>query len=300
MAKGSSSSQSVMLAGYWYAALAAILWSFMGPLSKICYSSGVTALEIAFWRAVLGGICFFIQMGIQGGLRIPLRDASIFFLFGAVAISVLFGTLQVSIQQSGAAMALMLLYTAPVWVALASRMVFHEEISRPKIAAVCVALGGATLVCFSGGSLPKEASVPGILCGLFSGMAYASQFPFYIWWKNRYPISTIYTYMLLGGSLILLPFVDFADGKSWAAWGSLLTLGVVTNYCAYIALALSLQRISQVQTAVIGNIEPILATFWVWMFFGENFTTSGWVGCVFILGAVLLLTLERRRHPKTL
>lgn len=280
--------------GYLYATSAAILWAFIGPLSKICLAHGVAPIETAFWRALLGGLCFLAQTAMHGGMRIPWRHAGIFFLFGGWGIGVLFGALQVSIQQSGAAMAMVLMYTAPAWVAIASRFFFKETITRPKLLAIAIALAGTSLICFSGGSLPEEYSVLGIVCGLASGLAFASHFPFYTWWKHTYSIGTIYTYMLLGGAAFLLPFADFMPAKPMAAWGSLLALGFLTNYVAYVALAKSLQIISQVQAAVIGNIEPILATLLVWMFFEENFTVYGWIGCGLVIGAVFLLTIEKK------
>jgi DME family drug/metabolite transporter len=287
-------SRSRVISGFAYAALAAVLWSFIGPFSKGALASGVAPIETAFWRALIGALCFAAHTACFDSLRIRRRDAAIFFLFGGWGIGVFFGVLQVSIHLSGAAMAMVLMYTAPVWVAVASRCLFHEAISRQKLMAIYLALAGAALICFSGGSLPEEYSLPGIACGLLSGLAYASHFPFYTWWKPRYSTGVIYTYLLIGGAAFLLPFSRFSLGKPWEAWGNLLALGVLTTYAAYVALGLSLQRISQIQSAVVGNIEPILATLWVWMFFGENFTALGWLGCGLVIGAVFLLTIERK------
>ena len=280
--------------GFLYATLAAVLWSLIGPFSKECLGAGVSPLETAFWRALVGGLCFVAQAALSGCLRIPPRDAIIFSLFGGWGIGVLFGALQAAIQLSGAAMAMVLMYTAPAWVAVVSRFWFHEAITRQKRMALFIALAGTALICFSGGSLQNGHSFMGIACGLLSGLAYASHFPFYTYWKKRYSISTIYAFMLLGGAVCLFPFAVFTSDKSWEIWGWLTSLGVLTNYLAYIALALSLQRISQIQAAVIGNIEPLLATLWVWIFFGENFTASGWAGCILIIGSVFLLTIERK------
>ena len=148
-------------------------------------------------------------------------------------------------------------------------------------------------MCFSGGSLNAEPSVLGIVCGLISGLCYASHFPFYVWWQPRYSTATLYAYMLLGGALALLPFVAFAPTRSWTAWANLLALGVVTNYGAYLAYGRSLQLISQVKAAIIGNIEPVLATFWVWLFWHENFSAYGWAGSALVISAVFLLTADR-------
>ena len=86
--------------------------------------------------------------------------------------------------------------------------------------------------------------------------------------------------MLLGGALALFPFVDFAPTRSWTAWANL-------------AYGRSLQSINQVKAAIIGNIEPVLATFWVWLFWNENFSAYGWAGSALVISAVFLLTADR-------
>ena len=121
------------MTGYLYVLAAAVLWSLIGPFSKICMEEGLAPLEVAFWRALLGGICFFAQTGICGGARIPVKHALFFCLFGVLSISVFFSSLQISIQLSGAAMAMVLLYTAPAWVAVFSRILFHESLDRKSV-----------------------------------------------------------------------------------------------------------------------------------------------------------------------
>ena len=99
--------------------------------------------------------------------------------------------------------------------------------------------------------------------------------------------------MLFGGAVSLFPFVSFAPDKTSITWGWLLALAFLTTYIAYIVFAEGLKRISQIHAAVIGNIEPLLATLWVWVFFDENFSSAGWLGCVLIVGAVFVLAVRR-------
>lgn len=289
----STSRFSSPASGYLYVLAAAWLWSLIGPFSKICLAEGLAPLEVAFWRAVFGGVCFFAQTGFCGDLRIPCRHAVVFCAFGVLGISLFFTTLQISIQLSGAATAMVLMYTAPAWVAVFSRWLFHEGFSYHKTAALGIAMAGTALVCFSGGSLKAAPSVPGIVCGLASGICYAAHFPFYVWWKSRYSTATLYAYMLLGGAVALYPFVEFSPHYSRHAWASLLALGVVTNYAAYLAYGQSLKLLSPVRVAIIGNMEPVMATLWVWMFWQENFSLYGWVGSILVFSAVFLLTTER-------
>lgn len=281
--------------GYAWAATAAVLWSFIGPFSKGALEAGIPPLEIAFWRALVGCLCFSVHAALTGGLRIPLRDAAVFCGFGVWGCAILFASLQTSIQLSGAATAMVLLYTAPAWVAVGSRFLFGETITGRKLAGIGVALAGALLIGVSGGSLPEEFSLLGIVCGFIAGMAYASHFPFFVWAGARYETATIYAYMLLGGTVCLYPFVTFAPDKPVEGWGYMLLLGVLTNYIAYVALAKSLRLISQIEAAVIGNIEPVLATLWVWLFYGENFSVYGWIGCGLVIGAVFILTMPGKK-----
>lgn len=283
-------------AGYGLALLAAVLWSAIGPLSKMCQAEGLSPLDIAFWRAALGGLCFAAQSACLRQLRLPPAHALLFALFGMAGVGAFFSVLQVAILKSGAAVSMVLMYTAPVWVALFARLLFHEAVSRYRLGCILVALAGTGLVCLSGGSLPASFSALGIVCGLASGFCYALHFPFFVWWKERYSTAVIYTYMLLGGALSLLPFAHILEGApaGWEVWTLLLLLGVGTNYAAYYAYGQSLRLIPQVPAAVIGNVEPLLATFWVWQFWGEDFSLSGWAGSVCILTAVLCITLEPR------
>lgn len=132
---------------------------------------------------------------------------------------------------------MVLMYTAPAWVALASRFLFHESISRRKLAGIGIALVGAMLIGLSGGSLPTEFSSLGIACGFISGLAYASHFPFLAWFNTRYSTATIYTYMLLGGGIFMLPFASFPRDAPADGWWCLLALSLLTTYAAYVALA---------------------------------------------------------------
>lgn len=281
--------------GFALAAGAAVLWSFIGPFSKELLVLGVSPLETAFWRAFLGGICFAVHAAFFRKLRVPVRDAAIFFLFGGFGVGLLFGALQTSIQLSGAATAMVLMYTAPAWVAVFSCLFFKETLSGAKISALCIALIGVALVCLSGGSISSDYSMMGILCGLLSGIAYAAHFPFYAWWGKRYSIGTIYAYMQLGGAVFLLPFVSFDFAPLWGGdiWLSLLLMTFFTNYLAYLIFAASLKRITQIQSAIVGNIEPMLAALWSYLYYNENFTSAGWAGCALILVAVFLLTTKR-------
>ena len=284
--------------GFFYAALAAALWSLITPASRLLFAMNCPPLETAFWRTCIGGICFAAFAAWRGELKIPLKDAAGLIVYGGVLGLVLFGSFQYSISYSGGATAVVLLYTAPAWVAVLSRIFFSEAISYTKLAAIGIAMGGVVMVSMAGGSMGGDVSVIGIACGLVSGFSYACFFPFTYYYSRRYSPQTIYCYAFLSTTLLFLPFTpDITFDKPALLWGILLAMGFFTSFLAYITLALSLRHISQVQSAVVGNVEPVLGCFWVWLFFQENFSPAGWIGCLFIMLAVFILTLEKKPAP---
>ena len=279
--------------GYVWILLAALLWSLLGVVSKFCLHAGVLPLETAFWRAGIGCVFFLAHAGLTDGLRIPLRHALIFVLFGGWGVGVFFGAMQMAIKLSGGATAVVLLYTAPVWVAVFSRFLFGERITKRKALAVGIALCGTALVCFSGGSLPGQASLEGITFGLLSGLCYATHYPFYRWWQSRYSTASIYGYMLLGGVAALGFGGPISINHAPDTWGWLFALGLLTCYMAYICYGQGLKRISLVRAAVTCHLEPVLGTLWVWLFWNECFSAAGWFGGALVLGAVCLLTTDK-------
>ena len=282
-----------MLNGYLWILLAALLWSLLGAVSKICQFAGVLPLETAFWRAGIGCAFFLAHAAVTGGLCIRLKHILIFMLFGAWGVGVFFGAMQMAIKLSGGATAVVLLYTAPVWVAVFSRCMFGERITKRKALAVGIALCGTALVCFSGGSLPGQASLTGIACGLLAGLCYATHYPFYRWWQSRYSTASIYGFMLLGGVAALGFGGPVTVNHAPSTWGWLFALGLLTCYLAYICYGQGLKRISLVRAAVTCHLEPVLGTLWVWLFWNESFSAAGWLGGALVLGAVLLLTTDK-------
>ena len=280
--------------GYGYALLAAGLWGLLGPISKLCLAEGTDPLEVAFWRVFIGGLCFAAHGLFRRELAVRPAHGVTFCLFGVVGVSLFFGSYQVAVRESGAALAVVLLYTAPAWVAVFSRVLFGEALTGRKLAALAVAMGGTTLVCLSGGSLGGAPSWLGIGCGLAAGFFYSTHYPFYNWWQDRYSTATLYTYMLLAGALALMPFVSFAPHNTPLTRAGFVFLGVFCTYGAYLAYGAGLRRISPVRAAVVSNLEPVVGTLLAWAWWHESFSPLGWTGGVLVLAAVFILTTDRR------
>ena len=282
--------------GTTYCVLAALAWALIGPVSRVCFAEGMEPVSVAFWRMVISGLCFAVHAMLSGGLRPRPRDLVCMALFGAVNVTTVILSLQISIQKSGSALAIILMFTAPAWVALFSRILFRERVSPARLAALLLAMLGTCLVCLSGGSMGGEVSYLGLGCGLFCGFSYAFQFLFFAWWKERYTTQALFAMTFLPAAIVLSFFTDIrADVQtvSLTAGAAILVLGVLATYVAYYWYGQSMRFLSPVQAAIIGNLEPVVGTWLSWWLWSEDFSLTGWVGCAFVIASVLMLALRK-------
>lgn len=284
------------LRGYLLVLCAALLWALIGPVSKGIFAQGVSPLEAAFWRSLIGWGLFAADALVRGSVRARTRDLPALALFGLVGVSLFYGSYLLSIDLVGAALAAVLLYTAPAWVAVLSRLVLAEPLDAGKLGAVAATVAGVACVSFTGGGSVRL-SVPGILLGLTAGFTYALYYIFGKKYLHRYPTSTIFLYALPVGALGLLPFVTFAP-KNAAAWGLLLLLSATTTYGAYSIYYAGLKRLEATRAAVVATLEPALSAVLAWWWWDEHFGLAGYLGSALILSAVLFMVLQGAK-PRT-
>lgn len=277
----------------------ALLWSFIGILSKYCLQEGITPLQCALSRSLFGFVAFFIHCHICHNIKIPVKDSVFMMLFGAWGIGVYYSCAQLTIHLAGAAMDIILQYTAPFWVAIFARVFFNDYLTKQKLISICLACLGTIFIVLSGGSLPTETPILGICTGLITGLCYASHYPFTKIWQKKYSSAIIFNHMLAGGSLALfvvtLSTSTITLNLSYGACLCLACLGIVCTYLAFITYGYALKRISIVQAVIITELEPVLSMLWVWLIFSESFKPLGWVGSCLIILAVLLLVVWREK-----
>ncbi|UZP68840.1 DMT family transporter [Desulfovibrio mangrovi] len=279
------------LAGYAFVLLAAAMWALLGPVAKFGLAAGMEPLELAFWRAAMGSLLFGIHARRTNMVRVRGKDVPVFLIFGLVGVALFFGSYQLAVQGAGAALASILLYTAPAWVAVLSFIFFHEPLTRLKTLALALAMCGAGLVCLSGG-IGNTVSMAGILFGLLSGFTYSLHYIFGKAYLRSYSSVSLYMWSLPAGAVALLPWVRFT---AVSATGVIVifVLGVVCTYGAYYAYCEGLKRLEATRVAVIANAEPVLAALLALWWWDELLSPSGYMGGALVLVAVILIVFDK-------
>ncbi len=277
--------------GYLYIFLAAGLWAFIGPLGKMAFQEGVSPLEVAFWRATLAWLCFAMQAAIQSKAHVAVRDLPKLALFGFLCVTLFFGSYQLAVEKGGAALASVLLYTAPAWVIFLSRIILKEALTGMKLAALCLTLVGVSLISMSQGSFSFSLDGEGgaaILFGLLAGFCYSLYYIFGKQFSDKYSASVLFLYILPFGALCLVPFITFVE-KNATAWFALGLIALFSTYGAYHFYYAGLKVIEAGRASIIATAEPVLAALVAWCWWGEIFSATGYVGSGFILTAVILM-----------
>ena len=269
-------------------------------LAAVFYSIGGLCIKVIPWggMAINGGRTA-IALVVIGGYLLAIRHRprlNRWVILGALCVCSTNILFSVANKMTTAANAIVLQFTAPIFVMLLSALFFRRRPARLDLAACAVVLGGIVL-CFadslSGGGLAGD------VLALLSGLTYAGVFL-----MNDMPDSDAISSVFWGdviSAVVGLPFVALETDFSLVPMVSLLVLGVFQVAVAYILLTVGLKTTPAVTASLVSGIEPVLNPILVAVFYQEHMGALSLVGAaVVILGVVGYNVLrgiqERRAH----
>jgi DME family drug/metabolite transporter len=274
--------------GYLYVAIAAVLWGLLGPVTRIALEQGMDAVEVAVWRALLAAGLFAVHAAVIRRVRLERRDVPSVLAFGVVGVAGLLACYSRAVEAGGAALAAILLYTAPVWVAVLSALFLGERMTGRKLLALGVATAGVAGIAASSGGGGIRLTPAALAWGLASGFAYALYYLFGKRYFDKYSTATIFVYALPVGALTMLPMAQFTH-KTPAAWGALVFLSVVSTYLAYLFYSAGLRRVEATRASTVATVEPVVAAIAALVMWDERLSPAGYACAAVVLLGVLLM-----------
>lgn len=287
--------------GYAQVMGAASLWATLGLFyTGFIDVYGVPPLGVAFYRAFLGFAVLLLILTIvrPAWLRIAARDLPFFALFGLMGVAVFYITYVYAIHLAGMAVAVVLMYTAPAWVALIAWRLFDEGLGRYKLMALGLAFVGCVLVARAWNPSQVRLNLVGVLCGLGAGLTYGLYTVFNKLAARHHSPWTVMLYALGFGAVFLLPVQSatvFRPLRQPTLIFWLLMLAIGPTLGAALLHTMSLQRLPASVVSIVATLEPAIATVLAWLFLGERLGVDQVLGGVLILAAVLLLRRTDRK-----
>lgn len=269
---------------------ASLCWSLAGVLIKYVAATW-PGLAVAGGRGAIAALFLVLT---NRGLRFHFSRDQVIGAAGYAACTITFCT---ATTLTSAANAILLQYTAPIWVALLGAWFLGERATRADWITIAVALGGMAL--FFKDSLTLG-HAGGDALAVFSGVCFAAMTVALRRQKDGSAIESIILGNLIA-FVVGLPWILRAPMLAPAGWAALAALGVVQLGMSYWLYARAIRHVTALEAVLIPVIEPILNPVWVLVFMHEQPSRWAMAGGAIVLAAVTLRavsSIRSRARPR--
>lgn len=242
-------------------------------------------------------------VGRQGWQRIklPRPDLIQCLVLGMLGVAASNYFYYVAIQKTSVAIAIILQYTAPVWVLLYVVARGQQKLSLQKVAAVGVALAGIALTI---GIVGAKTAPPLRLdsYGFLAAMLASFSFAFYNVGGHRilarYDRWRVLVWTLISASVFWLfvnpPWRVLAAHYAPAQWGFLFAFSMISVLGSFSLYFLGLQYLEPTRAIIASCLEPVFSILLAAALLGESLRPIQTLGIVLVLSAIVIVQLPGR------
>ena len=266
-------------------------------LGAIAFSLGGVFIKFIPWNpiAINGGRCIFSSMVIAAYLYFSGHKVKInkTVLLGAVCVGSMMLCYVASIKLTSAANAIVLEYTAPIFVIILEAFLFHREIRKIDIIICQLVFLGIGIVMIDG---LGKGHVAGDLIALASGVFYALTIML-----NEFENGDSLSSVLLGHilmAIIGLPFIFRETDFSASTLLLVAALGIFQAGAGYTLLSVGLKYADPISGSLIASIEPVLNPILVSLFYHEHMGINTIIGGLIVIVSIVVynvITLKKEK-----
>lgn len=297
--------------GYLFIALAAFLWGVSAALGRAVFTGKlrlagealrpIDPLILSQTRTSFSLLVLLpVLVGRRGWQRIklPTPDLIQCLILGMLGVAVSNYFYYVAIQKTSVAIAIILQYTAPVWVLIYVVARGQQKLSMQKVAAVAVAIAGIALTI---GIVGANSASP--LClnsyGLLAALVASFSFAFYNVGGHRilarYDRWRVLTWTLASAAAFWLvinpPWKVVAADYTLAQWGFLFVFSMVSVLGSFSLYFLGLQYLEPTRAIITSCLEPVFSILLAAALLGEGVRPIQTLGIVLVLSAIVIVQL---------
>lgn len=265
-------------------------------IAAVLYSIGGLCIKFIPWSglAINGGRTAIAAVVVGSYLMITRHRPRMnrWILLGAMCVFFAHTLFAIANKMTTATNAIVLQFTAPIFVILFSIFCFHKKPGRLDLIA-CVAVLGGILFFFVDKISAGE--MLGNWIALLSGVAYAGVFLLRAM-PNSDAISSVFWGDVISAA-VGLPFLLRETEFTSTAVTSLVILGVFQVAIAYILMTEGLKTTPPVTASLVSGIEPVLSPVLVSLFYGEDITLMALIGAVIVVVSVVVYNVLLARQP---
>ncbi len=279
-----------------------IMWGLISIFVRKLSAAGFDSFRIMCLRAWQGAIIMFALLAIfkRDYLKIRIKDIWMFMGSGIISLTAFSYCYFTTIVNSGAAVAVVLLYTSPIFVMLLSAVFFKERITKRKVMALAMTFTGCVFVAgIIGGNVSMSYS--SLLLGLGSGLGYAFYSIFAGFAIKKYSSLTVTFYTFVFSGLTLMIFfnpIEIVKTITLDLVPYLIGMAVICTVLPYICYTVGLSKMEKSRAAVVVTVEPLVGTLLGLIVFHEEKSVLKIIGIILIFAAVIMLGMEDTNQTK--
>jgi drug/metabolite transporter (DMT)-like permease len=294
-----------------YIASATFLWGVAATLGRAAFTGRlqltgqtlrpIDPLILSQSRTTFSFIFLALALLLLRGwkrLRLPAADLGRMFALGVLGVAASNYLYYLSIQRTNVATAIILQYTAPVWVLLYTVARGLQKPTLRRIAAVGLAVTGIALVIgiFGSGGFRLDA------IGVMAALGAAFSFAFYNIGGHsilaRYDRWTVLMYVILSASLFWIivnpPWKIAAAHYSGNQWLFLLVFSLLSVLAPFALYFAGLQHLEPTRAIVVSCLEPVFSIVIAAGVLGEVMRPLQTIGIALVLVAIVVVQLPDR------
>jgi drug/metabolite transporter (DMT)-like permease len=295
-----------------YLVLAAgvLIVSTSSILIRYAQQAGMPSISIAAWRLVMAALILtpIAWARVGGELRSLHRRDMLFGLASGALLAVHLAAWINSLAYTSVASSTVLVTTNPVWVGLASWLIFRERPGRGTVSGIVLTITGSIVILVSGAIEGATETYSNPLLGNMLALAGAFTVSgyFLIGRGLRRRLSTLaYIWLVYTSAAVTLVLWMLLSGGQWfgftlLAYLLVLALAIGPQLLGHTAFNWALAHLSAtfIALAILG--EPVSSALLALVLFQEMFSLLQLAGFVLLLvGIYVASTDERRTLPAT-
>ncbi|MGB9928584.1 MAG: DMT family transporter [Methanosarcina sp.] len=259
---------------------------------------------IIFYRLLFGFLFLFIYVLLRGktqDIKLRKKKKSLIFQgFLVVSCMLLYFT---CLKLTCVSIAILLQYTAPIYVMLVSPFILNEKIGKESIIALFIAITGVFLIVrpvegFSELKITGDYML-GIAAGLLSGIIFAGLLMNVKILKSEYPELAIIFWPMGIALLFLSPFaLRVSPEILYSNLNVLAIFGIVSIGFGEIFTVLGLANLKAQTGSLLALIEPVSGVFFDIALLGIALSSEVLAGCALILVSAAYISLKTSEQIK--
>ncbi len=267
-----------------------------GSIGVVVKNIDLPSLEIAFFRAAIGGV-FLIFIGFIIKYKIPIeaiRKNLVLLLFSGIALGLNWACLFQAYRYSSVSLGTLSYYFAPIFIMLLSAKILKERLTKTKLVCICIAMLGLLLILNIGDINVSNTynHIKGVAYGILGATLYAGVVIMNKFIKNLSGFCTSMIQLNVSALVLLFTILFWGDsgftGLRLDFVYPIFLLGIFHTGIAYYLYFTAIKQLKGQTIAILSYIDPISALAFAHTFLHETMTFVQITGGLLILGSAFI------------